>query len=492
MTHSFYTRESFGGTPRRYHLLPFRFTRLDPSELLVNEAGEYLITTRGTVEELVRHRLPTNTELYQSLKAKHFLFDDETSALLDVLATKIRTKKSSLDHGPILHIMVLTQRCDNACTYCQVTRQPRDRWGCDMTTATARRSIEWIMTSPSKHVTIEFQGGEPLLAFKTLQYAINTAKELAAQHNKDITFVLATNLASATDEILAFLRDHDVKISTSLDGPEALHNQNRPRHGQNSYQVTVGNIKRAREYVGHANVSALMTTTRSSLPYAREIVDEYARQGFGSIFLRGINPYGLAIKNPYTTEEFLEFYKAALDHIITLNKAGTPMAEVFATIILTKILTPYPTGYVDLQSPTGSGTMVLAYHYNGDVYASDESRMLAEMGDNTFRLGNVHRDSPATVTRSPAFEYLMNASCNEALPGCADCAYQAYCGSDPVRNHATQGDAYGHRPTSTFCKKHHGIVTHLFRLIQRADPDLMGILFGWIRGTHGETSTLCD
>jgi len=492
MTRFFYTRESFGGAPPRYRLLPFRFTRLDAAELLVNEAGEYLIATRGTVEALVRHRLPTNTDLYQSMKAKHFLYDDETSPLLDVLATKLRTKKSFLTRGPTLHIMVLTQRCDNACTYCQVNRQPLDRSGYDMTTATARRSIEWIMASPSKQVTIEFQGGEPLLVFNMLQYAVNTAKELAAQHNKDITFVVATNLASVTDGILTFLRDHDVKVSTSLDGPEALHNQNRPRHGQNSYQVTVANIKRARECVGHANVSALMTTTRASLPYAREIIDEYARQGFGSIFLRSINPYGFATKSPYTTEEFLEFYRAALDHILTLNKAGTPMEEVFATIILTKILTPYSTDYVDLQSPTGSGSMVLAYHYNGDVYASDESRMLAEMGDNTFRLGNVHQDSPTTVVRSPAFEYLMNASCNETLPGCADCAYQAYCGSDPVRNHATQADAYGHRPTSTFCKKHYGIINHLFRLIQNADPDLMRILFGWIRGARGETSTLCD
>ena len=385
MTPFFYTRETFGGAPRRYHLLPFRFTRFDPGELLVNEAGEYLIVTSGTVADLVHHRLPTDTDLYLSLKAKHFVYDNETDALLDVLATKLRTKKSFLDNGPVLHIMVLTQRCENACTYCQVSRQPVNQCGYDMTAATARRCIEWIMSSPSKHVTIEFQGGEPLLAFDILQCAVNTAEELALQHNKDITFVLATNLANTNAEILGFLRDHKVKISTSLDGPEALHNQNRPRHGQNSYQVTVANIRRAREYVGHSNVSALMTTTRTALPFAREIVDEYVRQGFSSIFLRGINPYGLATKNNYTTAEFLDFYKAALDHIITLNRAGTSMAEVFATIILTKILTPYPTGYVDLQSPTGSATMVLAYHYNGDVYASDEGRMLAEMGDNTDR-----------------------------------------------------------------------------------------------------------
>jgi uncharacterized protein len=107
--------------------------------------------------------------------------------------------------------------------------------------------------------------------------------------------------------------------------------------------------------------------------------------------------------------------------------------EVYAKLILTKILTPYTTGYVDLQSPTGAGISVLVYNYDGDCYASDESRMLAEMGDHTFRLGNVHQDTCATMVQSPAYQYLLSAACNEVLPGCADCAFQDYCGADPVR-----------------------------------------------------------
>ena len=35
----------------------------------------------------------------------------------------------------------------------------------------------------------------------------------------------------------------------------------------------------------------------------------------------------------------------------------------------------------------------VVFNYDGDVYASDESRMLNEMGDATFKLGNVHSDS---------------------------------------------------------------------------------------------------
>ena len=63
---------------------------------------------------------------------------------------------------------------------------------------------------------------------------------------------------------------------------------------------------------------------------------------------------------------------------------GTPFLETYAQLLLTKILTPYPTGYVDLQSPAGAGIGVAVYNYDGDVYVSDEARMLAEMGDRIF------------------------------------------------------------------------------------------------------------
>ncbi len=200
-----------------------------------------------------------------------------------------------------------------------------------------------------------------------------------------------------------------------------------------------------------------MTTTQLSLQHPIEIIDEYVRQGFHSIFLRPISPYGFAVKTAkktgYQLDEFLNFYRVGLEHILNINRGGYSLAEVYAKILLTKILTPYGTGFVDLQSPAGAGINVLVYNYDGDVYATDESRMLAEMGDFTFRLGNVRTHSHKDIFTGDVFLDLAAASCNQSLPGCSDCAFQPYCGSDPVFNHATQGDIFGHRPTSDFCRR---------------------------------------
>lgn len=486
MTRKFQNIKAFGKAPPAYQLLPFRFTSLDPSrELLVNDTGEFLVAPRGTVRALVHREINTGSEMYQNLRSRHFVFDDQSSPLLDVLATKYRTKRSFLDGFAKLHIFVATLRCEHSCVYCQVSRQTPDRMRYDMSIETAERSLDLMFQSPSSAYTLEFQGGEPLLNFELIRHIVPRAKERAAREGKTLDIVVTTNLALATDDILKFCRDEGILISTSLDGPAFIHNVNRPRHGGTSHEIAVMGIQRARDVVGFGRVAALMTTTRLSLQHPIEIIDEYIRLGFKSIFLRPISPYGFAVRSHartgYDIEPFLNFYKTGLDYIIRLNRKGTDLSEAFAKILLTKILTPFPTHFVDLQSPAGAGISVAVYNYDGDVYCADEARMLAEMGDKSFRLGNVHTDSYQAIFGSNLVRSLVESSIVESIPGCADCAFQPYCGADPVFHHATQRDFMGHRPTSSFCRRNMEIIRHLFSLLTTDDRELYRILFSWIR-----------
>jgi uncharacterized protein len=270
-----------------------------------------------------------------------------------------------------------------------------------------------------------------------------------------------------------------------LDGPAFIHNANRPRPGANSHELAIRGIERARNILGYEHVAALMTTTRLSLDHPIEIIDEYVRLGFKSIFLRPISPYGFALKTPtrsgYDTKTFLDFYKTGLDYIIQLNRHGTDLSEAYAKILLTKILTPFPTSFVDLQSPAGAGISVVVYNYDGDVYASDEARMLAEMGDKRFRLGNVSADDYQSIFGGEAMRSLIESSVVESIPGCNDCAFQTYCGGDPIFHYATQRDMVGHRPSSSFCMRNMEIIRYLFSLVASEDAELLRIFFAWIR-----------
>jgi His-Xaa-Ser system radical SAM maturase HxsB len=467
-----------------YGLLPFRFLRFDDARtLVVNDVGEHLFLANDDFARFVRHELPTEGDVFLDLLAGHFAFDSGSLAPFELLATKYRTKKAFLDGFTSLHIFVVSLRCEHSCHYCQVSRVSSDRTRYDMSEATARRALDLVFQSPAPRLKIELQGGEPLLHFERVRQIVTDGRRRAEAAGREIEFVVTTNLALLDDEMLAFFREHGVFLSTSIDGPEALHNANRPRPGNDSHAKAVAGIRRAREALGHDGVAALMTTTRASLQSPEAIVGEYARLGFTSIFLRPLSPYGFARRSVrttgYTMREFLDFYVRALDSILELNANGTYLAETYAQLLLTRMLTPFPTGYVDLQSPTGAGIGAVVYNYDGDVYASDESRMLAEMGDTRFRLGNVHRDSYPAIFGGDTLRRIIAASVAESIPGCADCAFLPWCGADPVHHYATTGDLVPHIPTSDFHEKNFFIIKHLLSLYER-DAATRRILRSWV------------
>ena len=472
----------------QYQLLPFQFMQFDEGrKILVNEVGEHLFLGNQDFEYFVSKRLDQTSSTYFDLKGKHFLFDSDSTAPFELLALKYRTKKSHLSGFTKLHIFVVSLRCEHSCHYCQVSRVNADRALYDMSPETARRALDLVFRSPAEEVKIEFQGGEPLLNFERIAQIVEEAERRSVEKGKRVEFVVTTNLALMTDEILEYFRDHNIIVSTSLDGPEFIHNTNRPRPSNNSYQLTIEQVERAREVLGFDKVGAIMTATRLSLAHPREIIDEYVRQGFQSIFLRNLSPYGFALKTEkrigYSVEDFLPFYKEALDYILEVNKQGINLVETYAQILLTRILTPFSTGYVDLQSPAGAGIGVAVYNYDGDVYASDESRMLAEMNDEQFKLGNVHSDTYEQIFGGELIRTIAASSCVESMPGCADCAFQSYCGADPIFNYATQGDMVGHRPTSDFHKKNLFIIKYLLELYY-SDPKVRRIFWAWVHNIH--------
>jgi radical SAM protein with 4Fe4S-binding SPASM domain len=225
-----------------------------------------------------------------------------------------------------------------------------------------------------------------------------------------------------------------------------------------------------------------MTTTEAALGRAAEVIDTYADLGLRSVFLRPISPYGFALRGRgganYDVDRWLAFYAAGLNRIVELNQQGVPMVETYASIIAKKMLTNVDPGYVDLTSPAGIGLGAMVYNYDGDIYASDEGRMLAEMGDHTFRLGNVSDSSYADVMLSESLLDPLTESIALSAPMCTTCAFESYCGADPVFHHATAGDFTGHKALSAFCRRNTGVFTLLLRKM-RDDPYFRSLMRQW-------------
>ncbi|EIV8503041.1 His-Xaa-Ser system radical SAM maturase HxsB [Vibrio parahaemolyticus] len=453
-----------------YQLLPFNLERISNDKyLIVNEVGEFLTLSKSDLNTLIDGSLSVNNDIYNSLVRKSFISVDNNNYSYRTFAAKYKSRKSFLLGGPGLHIFVVTLRCENSCEYCQVSRKGIDSCGVDMTKDDARESVFRMFDSPNKSLTVEFQGGEPLLAFGLIEYIVNLTNKLNVRYKKNLQYVITTTLQSIDERMLSFMKTNNIHVSTSLDGPEFLHNKNRKNQGRDSFKKTIHGINLARKYLGSDKVAAMSTLTRESLLYPKEIVDTYIENGFHSIFLRPLNIYGFAAKKEdrisYSPEEYLGFYKKAMDYILEINKGGYHLDEVNASLALNNILTPYSMGYVDLRSPCGDGSGVLVYNYDGKVYPSDESRMLVEMEDSSLSLGSVYQSYEELLSSKP-MKKILNSGVAESLAGCSNCVYLPYCGANPIQSYSLTGSMVSHRPSSPFCKKQKGIFQYLFSFIE--------------------------
>lgn len=482
MKGAFQGREAFveGGG---YRLLPFRFNALGNRYVLTNDVGEYVLLSHRNLTDFVEHRLMPGTAAYRELAAKHFLLTGRSRVALDLLALKYRTRVDRIAEFTALHLFVVTLRCDHSCHYCQVSRQAEGTTNFDMSPVHAEKAVDMMFKSPARHLKVEFQGGEPLLNFPIVRHIVDRVEDLNRREGRTITFVIASNLSRLTREILAFCRDHHIVLSTSLDGPKDLHDAQRPVRGGSSYQSVVSAIANARRELGPYAVSALMTTTPASLGRVEEIVDEYVRLGFRSIFLRSLSPYGFAAKSlvrRYGISDWVSFYVRGLRRVLDLAQAGHPIREEYTAILLAKMFSPVAPGYVDLQSPAGIGIGALVYNYDGSVYASDEGRMLAEMGDTSFRLGHLDIDDYRTMMTSEGLLGPLDSTVLESAPKCADCAFLPYCGADPVFHRATQDDWVGHKEFSAFCEKQTKVLEFLIQVLEDSPRDRETLL-GWVQ-----------
>ena len=479
----FQTADAFHAPEKSIQLLPFRFERKRPDEYLVsNMVGDF---ARFTSEEFARLndlKIRPGDGLYERAYASHLITREGQTAQLQVLATRLRSRMAFLREPSALHMFVVTLRCEHSCPYCQVSRQSTDRSRFDMSEDTARRALAIAFQSPARRIKIEFQGGEPLLNFPLITKIVEIAKQDAPKNGKQVDFVIATNLALLNDAILKFCKENSVLISTSLDGPADLHDKNRPRPGGNSHELAVKGIKAAQAYLGMDRVGAMMTTTEGSLGRVKEIVDEYTALGLDGIFLRPLSPYGFAVKTKqiqkYDAERWLEFYRSGLRYILDLNRDGRRFFEFYTLLLLKRMMTDKAIGYVDLRSPAGIGLGALVYNYDGKVFASDEGRMLAEMGDKTFELGHVNDATYRSLIMSDKLVSLIGSSLSQCAPECHSCVYESHCGADPVYHHATQGDALGMKPLSGFCTRQKGVVDVILDLLENS-PDDARVLREW-------------
>lgn len=443
----------------------FNFKKYKDKILITNDLGFYAFLDPNDFSLLIKDEMKSSHPLYSEMINKRFLLEGNAFVSTTNVAEDFTRFKWYLRQATSLHIFVLTNICNMHCRYCQAQSENNDMYGL-MTKDTARKAVDIALQSPVDTLTFEMQGGEPLINYEVIKDLIEYAE--AHKGKKSIIYMITTNGTLINDEIIEFFKKYKVSVSVSLDGSQRIQQYNRPmNNGEDSYKYIERNIPllKANNIFG----GAVLTSTNYSLLRWKEIIDTYNQFECNDIFVRPLTPLGFAQNHwdqiGYSVEEFLIFYKEVMDYIIEKNKQGILMREMHAMIFLRKMLFQISDNYMELRSPCGATLGQIAYYYDGNIYTCDEGRMIAQMGDDAFCLGNVNTSSYSDLINCESCKAVCKASILEGLPGCSDCVYAPYCATCPATTYALEHSLLSRTNKNYRCKIYSGIINILFELL---------------------------
>ncbi|MDE4543213.1 His-Xaa-Ser system radical SAM maturase HxsB [Thermoanaerobacterium sp. R66] len=465
----------------QYSVLPYYFEKNEDYVIISNMFRDFLLLKKDEFKDFIEGKLQKDSELFNLLKEKRFIHDNSNfNNIIDDYAKIYLETKTNLLESTYLHIFVVTLECNLNCLYCQADKGINENLRCMMDIKTAEAAVNIAMQSPRKKLTFEFQGGEPLLNFEVIKFIVDYANK--KKESKEISFTIVTNCQAMDEDKANYLINNKIGICISLDGPQDVHDFNRPSKNRES------NYEKVIYWINYFNnkgvkVGLLPTTTKASLNKYKEIVDLYINLGARTISIRELSPFGRCKQNwdkiGYTAEEFVDFYIKTLHYILQKNKEGIPFKESYTEMYLRLILTKESLRFPDFKSPCGAVIGQIAYNWNGDIYTCDEGRMIANKGDQTFKIGNAFESSYKDCLNSDVTKCVISSSCIECNPTCSCCVYNPICGICPVYNYVQDGSFVGKVSKSQRCKILKGILRHLIYLLN-TDNENSSILRSWI------------
>ena len=446
-------------------LLPFNFERLTNNKILIsNDIGHFdIFESDEELKNLVAGEL--EGDKYIDARNKLFIAQDEAefNIFSKLITSGLSFKYKANLCRPSLFIVIPTLRCDHNCNYCQVSRVDENKVGFDLDINLIPKIIESIHKYGRAPFKIEFQGGEPLLRFDIIKEFILQFENLSP----NTTYVIATTLSKLDEEIIDFSRSYNLQFSVSLDGMKTVHDRNRKNLLGSSYDFAIRGMNRIRHELGEDRLGTVTTATKELLENPKDLIDIHREIDIKEIFVRPLSPYGFAHKKynlSYNSDKYIKFYRELI-MLLCDSFESERMTEANAKIHLRKIFDNKFSGYVDLKSPSGHLLGAMVFDYSGKVFGSDEARMIYKR-DNIDELviADLHDEDINIENNLPLINTLSNTFITE-MPGCRECAFSPYCGSDPMHHISTQVDVVGNKAISHFCKIQKGIFNTLFQFL---------------------------
>jgi len=395
--------------------------------LVPEEAREVLARWRGRDPLLLEEASAPDREVLEALR----------DARLLVPADARRRRPSSPDPaGAPLATLVLAvaQDCNLRCGYCYASGGSYGHEALLMSPEAARKAVRRLVTSSGDldEVTLVLFGGEPLLNRPALEAAIAEAEEAGQRTGKTVHLSLTTNGTLLDAETVAFLHEHRVGVSVSLDGPPDVHDHNRPYPGGGgSYAAAVRGLRLLLEGSPRP-VAARVTLTPAQWHRVPEVFDHLLGLGCHEV---GIAPASPASADLLPTQQEEDALLQGFETLARRFEEEARQGRILPFSNILDLLGRLHGGQVR-STPCGAGYGYLAADASERLYLCHRL-----VGEEPFALGDLdHGPDPA---RTRACLESLAAPRREA---CGRCWARALCsGGCHYENHVRE-DVLGQAP----------------------------------------------
>jgi uncharacterized protein len=348
---------------------------------------------------------------------------------------------SGVPAGPVIETLVVqpTPFCNIACSYCYLpNRGDRSVMLRETLDAVFQRLFEsgWAASD----LTVIWHAGEPLVlpvAYYRAAFArIETMRpgDLCLRHS------IQTNGMLITPEWCELIKEYQVGIGVSLDGPRHLHDAHRlTRSGRGTFDQTMRGIHRLREHGVPFHVITVLS--EHSLDDPDALVEFYLSESIDEVCFNVEESEGDHASGLFATSDLRQRFHSFLDRFWRRARQSNRFAFIREIDgMLPRILRPK-------EAEIGNGQVVpfgmLNVACNGDV-SSFSPELLglrnAEYGD--FIIGNVHTHSLAEMATSPPMQR-MALDIQRGVEACRrTCEYFAVCGGGAPINKLTENGSF--------------------------------------------------
>ena len=327
------------------------------------------------------------------------------------------------DCTEIKAIVMLTTRCNLACTYCFQDGYVKESQS-DLTVETAEKIISWIQafaeTNQSRTVHLYLYGGEPSLNHRLVSYFAKKGKSRLEEASLNVVGHMFTNGVHFNENVFDAIESGFIKfLQITIDGAQPVHDRRRPfKNGKGTFNDIIKNIHRLINQ-SDAEITILSNFDSENINSINELYNYFAETGLTDKKDKLFFTFNPVFKTPYNCH-----------HCSSFSLSNTDLYKKWSNLLFTTHTSGIPCNPLPIFEK-GPCSFWRKSHFvfdtKGDIY-----KCIGMPGMKNFSIGNVTSYLPEVIQELPAKMISSfvweNSTCNQCpyLPLClGGCRFHA-------------------------------------------------------------------